>query len=342
MMSDLARSATLWFETGSGLIDNEQRAILAIDTWPVPDEALRCTSSFKKQMTRLLFSDVLHRLPYSAYRTVTDVVKRLRGVSGTRLPPVLSTSELVERQMGLAQKAKMTRTRICLTHDIDTRIGHDFWHRAIEVEQKYGLYSTSNVLTDGPYNLDLDWLEQIKRQGFEIGLHGDFHDLASGYRRREVLKGRLQRSLDVLGGQVDGYRAPGLSISERSMSVLQELGFKYDSSLTTNLFYTKGLELYQPYLYPSINLWELPLTVQDDGLFRDRNLSEVQAVDLLKTIVHLLGTVGGLFVINTHPSILQSRLSYYDEWLGWLVEQQVEVLLARDLVSSLNEQILTV
>jgi polysaccharide deacetylase family protein (PEP-CTERM system associated) len=74
---------------------------------------------------------------------------------------------------------------------------------------------------------------RIAAEGHEIASHGYGHDLihtlspsafrADVERSKKILE-------DVAGVQVHGYRAPSFSITDWSISILQEVGFTYDSS----------------------------------------------------------------------------------------------------------------
>jgi polysaccharide deacetylase family protein (PEP-CTERM system associated) len=76
-------------------------------------------------------------------------------------------------------------------------------------------------------------IRQIAEQGHEIASHGYGHDLLYSLTPAEFradvqrCKGLLE---DITGKKVIGYRAPSFSITEWAVTILQELGFEYDSS----------------------------------------------------------------------------------------------------------------
>lgn len=80
-------------------------------------------------------------------------------------------------------------------------------------------------------------IRQIHKQGHHIGCHSYQHELAFRFSR-EGFKQDTEKSKklleDLIGQQVNAYRAPGFSITEKNIwafEVLADLGFKYDCSL---------------------------------------------------------------------------------------------------------------
>lgn len=281
-------------------------------------------------------------MPYRLYRSVTTVLKRLRGPSHTAVTLEHPGGRFVELIHDLRKQPGPSQNtiKVCLTHDIDSAACNELWTKVVEIEDRAGVRSTWNVLTAGPYDLKKRWLDKLERLGFEIGLHGDTHDMAIGLRPMGKVRDRLRSCLDYIGRPVSGYRAPGLGISEPLLEVLHELGFLYDSSLKFRCFYTTGVPINMPYLYPEIGIWELPLSIQDDGLFRDRRLSHKQALKIIDQIINCIRAQGGLFVLNTHPVNLKDRMVFYLDLLKKLVDDpSVEIVLARDLINELRSRI---
>lgn len=77
-------------------------------------------------------------------------------------------------------------------------------------------------------------VEKIVKNGHEISSHGTSHRLNYELTYKE-LKGDIKKSKKILEDisqrKVLGYRAPCFSIEDRLLKVLNELDFKYDSSL---------------------------------------------------------------------------------------------------------------
>jgi peptidoglycan/xylan/chitin deacetylase (PgdA/CDA1 family) len=286
------------------------------------------------RVTRRLFTDVLNALPYPLYRRVTDILKRLRGQAGT--PPFQPGPYL---RLTVDSRWALSGVRVCLTHDIDTQDGADFWPKVAQIEESLGLRSTFNVLTAGPYRLDLGWLDELQWRGFEIGLHGDTHDMAIGYRNMKRVEDRLRRCLDTLQRPIAGYRAPAFAGSEPLLRVLEKLGFRYDSSIRARVCYAGDVDVCIPYLYPGTRMWEFPVVNQDDWLFRDRALDDKEALFAMQAVVRALQSYGGLLVFNSHPIHLEAHISFYRQLLTWLVEAQIQVILMGDLVMVMDDHV---
>jgi polysaccharide deacetylase family protein (PEP-CTERM system associated) len=76
-------------------------------------------------------------------------------------------------------------------------------------------------------------IRRIAAEGHEIASHGFGHDLLYTLTRSEFRADvdRCKKILeDLTGERVVGYRAPSFSITDWAVSILQELGFEYDSS----------------------------------------------------------------------------------------------------------------
>ena len=207
---------------------------------------------------------------------------------------------------------------VCLSHDVDSSEGYKFIADLISLENKFGVKSTFNFLTDWGYKIERTLLRDLTSDGFEIGLHGFRHDIAFGLSPEWKIRDQLRRSLDILGVQVKGFRAPAFSITRRLLKILVELGIKYDSSMKTLSCYGAGVETCYPYRYPGIEIWEVPLTFQDDRIFRDLHLSNEEGLGVIKEISSGISDVFGVTVINTHPRLLKRRLGFYEKLLSWL------------------------
>jgi polysaccharide deacetylase family protein (PEP-CTERM system associated) len=77
-------------------------------------------------------------------------------------------------------------------------------------------------------------IREIAAGGHEVASHGYGHELVYSLSEAEFREdvGRCKRILeDVTGQPVRGYRAPCFSITDWAVTILQELGFEYDSSV---------------------------------------------------------------------------------------------------------------
>jgi peptidoglycan/xylan/chitin deacetylase (PgdA/CDA1 family) len=208
---------------------------------------------------------------------------------------------------------------ICLTHDVDSINDYVECPKIYQLNKQYGIKSTFNFLTHWGYEIDRSFIQELDKNGFEIGLHGYTHDLAIGIRPEERIKRELGLALQKINYPVRGYRAPAFSITPKLLKILKELGIKYDSSMKTVSCYGQAVETFYPYRFPQIGIWEIPLTIQDDRVFRDLHLSNEEGLGVIKEIAQRVINVGGVMVINNHPKLISEKLYYYEELLKWIV-----------------------
>jgi polysaccharide deacetylase family protein (PEP-CTERM system associated) len=76
-------------------------------------------------------------------------------------------------------------------------------------------------------------VREIFARGHEVASHGYHHHLCRK-QSHENLKNDLADSKklleDIIGAPVQGYRAPSFSIDERTMKIIEDRGYRYDSS----------------------------------------------------------------------------------------------------------------
>ena len=111
-------------------------------------------------------------------------------------------------------------------------------------------------------------MRKISDSGHEIASHGYSHELIYNQNRNEFLEEtKKSKNLieDIIGNEVIGYRASNWSIIHKSLwalDILQDIGFKYDSSIypTKNYLYGIPSAPVNPYFH-SNGLLEIPPTV---------------------------------------------------------------------------------
>ena len=99
-------------------------------------------------------------------------------------------------------------------------------------------------------------IRRIADQGHEIASHGYGHELLYTLSEAEFRTDvdRCKKLLeDVTGQAVLGYRAPSFSITDWAVTILQEMGFEYDSSVFPTVAHDRygrlaGVDATQPVL----------------------------------------------------------------------------------------------
>ncbi len=76
-------------------------------------------------------------------------------------------------------------------------------------------------------------IREIHNRGHEVASHGYYHkrcDRQTAAELKQDLTAAKKILEDILGAQVYGYRAPNFSINNDVLKIIQECGYKYDSS----------------------------------------------------------------------------------------------------------------
>ncbi len=145
-------------------------------------------------------------------------------------------------------------------------------------------------------------LASIRDSGSEVATHGINAWLTAEEASREMREVRAES-----GESECGIRMHWLYFDEKSPAVLEEAGANYDSTLgyrdtvgfrcgTTQAFKPLGAD----------RLLELPLTVMDTALFYPAylNLSQAEAVPILRETVARVAEFGGCITVNWHDRSL--------------------------------------
>ena len=199
-----------------------------------------------------------------------------------------------------------------LTHDVETAAGYHGIRRLRSLEEDAGFRSSWNFVP-GRYDVEDAVVRELQAAGFEVGLHGLYHD-GRDLESRAMLLERLptMRAWADRWGSV-GFRSPA---TQRGWELMGLLGFDYDSSYPDADPYEPqpgGSCSWLPYFIG--DLVELPITLpQDHTLFiilRQRDAS----VWINKA--RQLRDRGGLALLLTHPDYMVDRglLSAYASFL---------------------------
>lgn len=245
----------------------------------------------------------LTRYAEPAAVALTTAAKKVRSA---KAGPVPFAGNLPLLQAAAEDPTARRRARCVLTHDVDWRLCYESLPWLTDLQERLGLRATYHFLTEWRYRPDQARLEAMAAAGHEIGLHGRLHDAAIGYRDHKVMEREIDRALKQLPTGVSSYRAPALGFSLPLAAVLASRGVKIDSSLLVVNRYGTCAQSVWPYAIAP-GLTELPLTLQDDLLFRDLQLSDDEALALVRRQMEAVLNAGGTFVFNGHPGIMQAH-----------------------------------
>lgn len=274
---------------------------------------------------RLLIQGILQGVPTRRKWLITTFLKKTRAIFFRRLarPSLCSGTRAI---LDISKRARVPfrgwsgkKWVICLTHDVDTPQCYEFISSLTDMEKGYGVKSAFYFLTEGEYTLDAGFLSSLEQDGFETALHGATHDIALAYRSDNEMVDTILGALERGGFGHCGFRSPSLSISSRLLETLRRCKMSYDSSVPLD---HRGWGSCFPYMFPEAQLWELPICLQDDVLFRELNLSEDQALAFSKRLIEDVRKVGGVGVLSFHPVLMKEKSGFYEKLLSYLKEQK--------------------
>jgi peptidoglycan/xylan/chitin deacetylase (PgdA/CDA1 family) len=169
-----------------------------------------------------------------------------------------------------------------------------------------------------------DLVRRIRDEGHELVHHGWVHENPASFDEageRRVLERGLDALEEVAGVRPRGYRSPAWDLSPRSVDLLLEYGFEYDSSCMGSDFFPYYLRtgdrwsLDEPYVFgETTRLVELPVTWGLDdfppfefilgsnaGLSAPSAMEEIWRGDFDYAYANC---AGGLYSLTLHPQVI--------------------------------------
>jgi hypothetical protein len=188
------------------------------------------------------------------------------------------------------------RAAVILTHDVESDAGLRNAVRIADLEQARGLRSSFNIVAS-EYPIDWGIVEELRERGFELGVHGVFHDRSLFSSRQEFDRQRpaLRDMAERVGA--DGFRSPA---THRVNPWLGELPVAYDCTVPMS-------DPYEPQPGGCCSPWpffigpvvELPYTIpQDHTTF---TLLRQSTVDLWLQQLERIVDSAGLAQCVSHP-----------------------------------------
>ena len=195
------------------------------------------------------------------------------------------------------------RFAFVITHDVDTAVGQERCLRLAKIEEQRGFRSAFYFVPERRYRVSPEVRQDLMRRGFEVGVHGLYHDHKTFQSREEFCKRahRINRYLREWGSV--GFRSPSMI---RNLAWIGDLDIEYDAStFDTDPFEPQPEEAGT--IFPS---WitrngeargfvELPYTLpQDFTLFA---LLKETSIDIWKRKLDWIVSKGGMALIDVHP-----------------------------------------
>ncbi len=194
---------------------------------------------------------------------------------------------------------------LVLTHDVDTQRGQDRCNELLKLERKMGFRSAFNFVPRR-YDVSADLRQTLRHSGFEVGVHGLYHD-GKLYASRQIFSQRavlINRYLEQWGAV--GFRSPAM---HHNLEWLLDLNIVYDAStFDTDPFEPQpdGAGTIFPFMVTASGFQrffvELPYTLpQDFTLFI---LLQEATIDIWKRKLDWIAARGGMALLNAHPDYM--------------------------------------
>lgn len=214
-----------------------------------------------------------------------------------------------------------SRAALILTHDVESADGLRGAVRVADAEEQRGLRSSFNIVARW-YPIDWGIVSHLKARGFEIGVHGIFHDrsLFSSRQQFEAQQPALREAVHKFGAS--GFRSPA---THRVVDWLPELPVSYDCSVPfSDPYEPQPGGCCSPWPYMIGELVELPYTLpQDHTLF---TLLGHRSPDLWLRQVYRLEAAHGLIQCVSHPDPgylgEERRFAIYQAFLDAIAERE--------------------
>ena len=265
----------------------------------------------QKRFTGIHMSNTIHNL----YYTFRPIIPRqlqifLRRMVVSRKRPLHKETWPIYEAAGKQPEGWSgwpggKRFALVLSHDIETLKGHDNCRKLMELEENFGLHSSFNFVPER-YTVAPELRRQLTSKGFEVGVHGLYHD-GKLYRSKKEFQDRATRINHYLKEwQSVGFCSPSM---QNNLEWTHDLNIEYDSStFDTDPFEpeNEGVGTIFPFWVKNESngggYVELPFTLpQDFTLFV---LLKEDSISIWKEKLEWIAGHGGMALLITHPDYM--------------------------------------
>ena len=207
---------------------------------------------------------------------------------------------------------------VLMTHDVEHEPGRAFCGDLMDLNDRYGIRSSFQVVPEERYVVPDAFLESIRARGYELNVHDLNHD-GHLFQSRELFLKRAKKINEyATKWRVEGFRAGGMY---RNAEWNEAFQFEYDMSFPSAAHLEPqngGCCTVMPYF--SGELVELPLTTtQDYSLF---HILGQYSIDLWKDELDTIVSSNALATFIVHPDyVIDPRARrVYENLLQYLSE----------------------
>lgn len=242
-------------------------------------------------------------IPRSVQIKVRRGVAKIRRKSFSRSWPILEKAgRQPEGWKGWPDNKKFA---LAILHDVDSILGLTNCLRLLDLDLALGIKASFNFVAED-YWVPLWYLQKIKDNGFEVGLHGLTHDARLFLSRKKFDKAFERIKYYQIHWGAVGFVAPSMICNQKWLTEFNLMwgcsSFDTDpfepqrqDVHTIFPFYVKGSQPYSGYI-------EIPYTLpQDHALFVILQEKDIQ---IWKRKIDWIAQQGGLAMLNVHPDYL--------------------------------------
>lgn len=159
---------------------------------------------------------------------------------------------------------------------------------------------TDKMKFEGKFVLVSDYIQNLSKNGFEIGLHGSFNT----YDNSKLLELQKRELEEIIGTPIVSTRQHYLHFDvTKTPKTHVDIGIKSDSTLGFNndIGFRAGTAF--PFYFEANKkfLLEIPLLIMDSALYNNAQFGYEKAIEKVLTVIDYVEQVQGCLTINFHP-----------------------------------------
>ena len=218
---------------------------------------------------------------------------------------------------------------LVLSHDVDTRKGHDICMNLAKLEEKLGFRSSFNFVPER-YKNSNSLHRDLREKGFEIGVHGLKHDGKLFNSRKIFVERSTKINHYLMKWNAKYFTSPSM---HHNLDWLHALNILYSTStFDTDPFEPQpdGVDTIFPFWVqssdPARGYLEIPSTMPQDHLLFV--ILGEKSIDIWKEKLDWIAGKGGMVLLNTHSDYMnfsgrtskfeEYPIDYYSEFLGYI------------------------
>ena len=190
-----------------------------------------------------------------------------------------------------------------MTHDVETAIGRDECGRVMDLDDKYGIKASFQIVPEDRYEVPKSYIDEIWKRGFEVTVQDLNHDGRLFWEHQQFAERAIKINRYVREYNASGFRS---AVLYRNQDWYDALDVEYDMSVPSVAHLDPqrgGCCTVMPYFVG--HMVELPLTMtQDYSLF---NILQDYSLGLWNQQMALVMEKHGLINYIIHPDYVTRK-----------------------------------